>query len=261
MELEKLTAEQYREMAAGQRRSKEDSFDRCDTDGFLTQWANGLHASLYSRLAELAESDWMAEFPALFYKETNKRVPAKIIQVKDKFSYTGGTKPLWAIVEPTTGKFTGQFLPTGKNSRKQKAAGMYEGTEMAPAYAKIDGRRYGLSGSAWVSVYRTDGGMPKNLLNIQRSTKEEVADKLIQYCQNNFNTAPYGVTSINDVSRNGKEYIKIMCGLAGRCDVVISVYGEKFILVKISRYNPTANPSFNSIEDAIHYLDYYLKGF
>lgn len=30
--MEKLTAEQYREMAAGERRSKEDSFDRCDTE-------------------------------------------------------------------------------------------------------------------------------------------------------------------------------------------------------------------------------------
>lgn len=258
--MEKLTAEQYRNMARGEVSKREESFDRCDNDGFLTQWAHSLHSTLYQTLAELAENNWMAEFPALFYKDTNQRVPARIIQVRDKFSYNGGTKPLWAIVDPETGKFTGTFLPTGKNSRKQKAAGVWEGTEMAPAYAKIDGRGYGLSGSAWVATYRTDGGFPKEILNIKSLSREEVVQKFVEYAEQNFFSAPYGIQVTESKSKSGKDYTKIMCGLAGKCDVVIDVYGEKFILVKISRYNPTAIPSFRSIDEAIHYMNYYLNG-
>jgi hypothetical protein len=256
--MEKLTADQYRKMAHGEHSKREESFDRCDTDGFLTQWASGLYSSLYQTLAELAENNWMAEFPALFYSDTNKRVPAKIIYVQDKFSYNGGTKSLWAIIDPETGKFTGVFLPTGKKSRKQKSLGFWEGTESAPAYAKIDGKGYGLSGSAWVSTYRTDGGFPKELLKIKKTSREEVVRTFVEYAERNFNSAPFGIQAKEEISKSGKEFTRIMCGLAGKCDVAIDVYGESFILVKISRYNPTAIPSFRSIDEAIQYMNYYL---
>lgn len=259
--MEKLTAEEYRKLSAGSSSAKEESFDHCDTDGFLSQWAHGLHSSLYSRLAELAENNWMSEFPALFYSANNQRVPAKIIYVKDKFSYNGGMKSLWAIIDQKTGKFTGQFLPTGKNSRKQKSAGMYEGVELAPAYAKIDGTGYGLSGRAWVSVYRTDGGFPKELLQIDyQMQRDEVAQVFVVYCENRgLNKNPHGILVQNSRSKSGKDYVKIICGKPG-VDIVIDVYGERFILVKISGYNITATPSFNSIESAVNYINYYLEG-
>lgn len=258
----KLTADEYRKMAAGSHSAKEESFDRCDTDGFLTQWAHGLTSSLYSTLAELAENNWQSEFPALFYSGTQNRVPAKIIYVKDKYSYNGGMKSLWAIVNPNTGKFTGQFLPTGKNSRKQKSAGFWEGSELAPAYAKIDGRGYGLSGSAWVSVFRTDNGFPPSLLNVTKHQQEEreiTANRMVTYCEENFATAPFGIVKQEGKSKSGKDYTCILAGIAGKCDVTIHVYGPGFILVKISGYNVTAGMvSFRSYEEATHYMDYYL---
>jgi hypothetical protein len=58
----KLTATEYRAESDACKKEKEDSFDRCDTDGFLSQWASGLHSSLNSRLAELAENDWKWDF-------------------------------------------------------------------------------------------------------------------------------------------------------------------------------------------------------
>ena len=257
--MEKLTAQEYRNLAAGSRSAKEESFDRCDTDGFLSQWAHGLHSQLYSRLAELAENNWESDFPALFYAGTNDRVPAKIIYVRDKFSYNGGMKALWAIVDPSTGKFTGQFLPTGKNSRKQKSAGVWEGTEIAPAYAKIDGRGTGLSGSAWVSVYRTDGGMPPSCLNVKTDSeaREETVARMVKYCEENFAPAPH---VSERTSSKGKEYTAIVTS-ANRgnigSDIAIHVYGPGFILVKISGYNVTAGMvPFYSFEEATHYMDY-----
>ena len=36
------TAAQLREAAAADRQAAYDSFERCDTDGFMSQWASGL---------------------------------------------------------------------------------------------------------------------------------------------------------------------------------------------------------------------------
>jgi len=46
----------HREKAAKYQKRVEDSFERSDTDGFLSQWANGLHARLEERLAEIEEA-------------------------------------------------------------------------------------------------------------------------------------------------------------------------------------------------------------
>jgi hypothetical protein len=247
--MEKLTAEEYRQMARGQAQEREDSFDRCDTDGFLSQWASGLHSSLYQTLAELAEAGWVSEFPGLFDANTGKRVPAKIIYVKDRFSYNGAMylKALWAIVDPKTDKFTGVFLPVGEKSRKQKQLGFIQKTEIAPAYAKIDGRGYGLSGSAWVSTYRTDGGYPKEMRQVM--TRDEVVEEIIQNKPGKVEL----ITTTNKVSNSGKNYIRVFMK-NGSCDMYLDVYGPKFILgrCQIDLYG---RPVFNSVKDAIDYVN------
>jgi hypothetical protein len=49
------TADEWRAKAVASRKSSLDSFDRCDTDGFLSQWASDSMASTYYRLAEYAD--------------------------------------------------------------------------------------------------------------------------------------------------------------------------------------------------------------
>lgn len=152
------TAEQLAQAAklrAGARAAisaREESFERCDTDGFLTQWAHGLTAQERNAQAEILEHGGMAEFVGLFVKATGERVPAKVIATK------WGSR--WMVCDATTGRATGVFYPTGDNSRKLKAAGLEERKEWAPAVAKLVGRGTGLSGSAWVATLRTDGGWP-----------------------------------------------------------------------------------------------------
>lgn len=37
--IKETTGDQFREQARGRSQAAEESFDRCDTDGFLSQWA------------------------------------------------------------------------------------------------------------------------------------------------------------------------------------------------------------------------------
>jgi hypothetical protein len=59
-------AEMFRRMAKESAQRAIDSFARCDTDGFLSQWASGSMAQHYRTCAELCDTQGMAPKPALF---------------------------------------------------------------------------------------------------------------------------------------------------------------------------------------------------
>ena len=155
-------AEQLRKAAADSRRAAEDSFQRCDTDGFLSQWASNLTAQEHAAQAEILEHGGCAKFLGLFDSVTGERVPAKII--------SGDYGARWMLCDATTGKALGIFYSVGRvgdnglpvNSPRTKLAkaGLEERIEWAPAVAKVVGHGRGLSGSAWVATLRTDGGWP-----------------------------------------------------------------------------------------------------
>lgn len=54
---ERYTAEWHRQQAAECRRRAAESFERCDTDGFLSQWANEVGAKQHDLDALIAEQD------------------------------------------------------------------------------------------------------------------------------------------------------------------------------------------------------------
>lgn len=175
--------------AAKHRERAAESWERSDTDGFLSQWASGLSARLAETQAKILEDDG-AEFWGLVDLSGN-RVCAKLID--GKFGLC------WAFMDQPGGKFVGRFVPfceaageveriecgdechnvagdtpgswvvdakaTAKaleRARKRLASwekrhGLRQVREWAPAMAKIIGKGTGLSGSAWVAVFRTDG--------------------------------------------------------------------------------------------------------
>ena len=93
-----------------------ESFQRCDTDGFLSQWASQEGARLARLLARLAESGYMSTFWGLY--EGDRRVKAK--EINTKF----GT--CWLLHEDEQeliSKRGKPFLPTGGNSRILKGLG------------------------------------------------------------------------------------------------------------------------------------------
>lgn len=74
----------------------QDSWERSDTDGSLTQWASGIRAEHHRMEAELIENGGKTEFSALFDKDGNM-VPAKRVNMPDRFN-PGRTKTAWAVL-------------------------------------------------------------------------------------------------------------------------------------------------------------------
>lgn len=50
-----MTAAELRASAAQHRADAAESFERCDTDGFVSQWASGINAQVADRNAEIAD--------------------------------------------------------------------------------------------------------------------------------------------------------------------------------------------------------------
>lgn len=76
-----LTGDEYRAMAIGEHHRRVESFDRCDTDGFLSQWAHQMKSQEYAVAAAIADNGGYADFPALFDLAGNI-VPAKMVTTK-----------------------------------------------------------------------------------------------------------------------------------------------------------------------------------
>lgn len=62
----KYTADQYHAMAQQCRTERAESWERCDTDGFLSQWANQRMESTYLYAASIAENGYTVERCSIF---------------------------------------------------------------------------------------------------------------------------------------------------------------------------------------------------
>ena len=76
------TEAEYLADERGDYAAKEESFERCDTDGFLSQWAHGQLAVKNRLLANLARNDGRIFVAVYVYPETGETVPARAIQTK-----------------------------------------------------------------------------------------------------------------------------------------------------------------------------------
>jgi len=141
-------ATKHHDKAAAHDEAARESFERCDTDGFLTQWAHGINARLERTKAMLMENDKTHEFIGLF--EGNRRVKAR--EIRTKFGTAWLLHEDEADLIARRGK---KFLPTGENSRILKNLGLREAREIADAWAALDGNGTGLSGNVWVAIFRT----------------------------------------------------------------------------------------------------------
>lgn len=80
------TADEWREMAAVRFNRAAESFDRCDTDGFLSQAASNTMGLLYNALAKLAEEDGRSEFIELADLDGNL-LPARYVKTRYGYSW------------------------------------------------------------------------------------------------------------------------------------------------------------------------------
>ena len=158
-----MTAAQHTAAAHQADQEAQDSFDRCDTDGFLSQWASGMTGRLHRAKAEIAEQGGKAEFPALFDLAGNL-VAAKLVETR--YGMSLGILP----DDSPDGSFVSWFSPSRARSDKTARAnnarkGYYVGSVMAPANARTAGSGTGMSGclSVYVQTYRTDGGFSRDV--------------------------------------------------------------------------------------------------
>jgi hypothetical protein len=122
---------------------QQDSFERSDTDGFVSQWASGLTGLQHQVEADIVEAGGTHEFTALFDLDGNW-VPAKQI--------VGTYGPRWMVLD-ATGRRTGTYLPYRPKRRDTLAKhGYTEGLVLRRAKADLVGGGYGLSGAANVHV-------------------------------------------------------------------------------------------------------------
>lgn len=138
-------AEALEAKAHASRVSAQESFHRCDTDGYLTQWASSLSADLALAKAELLREGKTTLFTGLY--EGNRRVAARRVFT------TYGT--CWLLADDEAERYGCTFLPVGGNSRKQRALGLREAIERRPAWAKLTSDGTGLGGNVWVEIFPT----------------------------------------------------------------------------------------------------------
>lgn len=126
-----MTAEAHRDAAAKCENDAYESFQRCDTDGYLSQWASGITAREHRMNADLIEAGGVHEFAALFDAETGERVRAKLID--------GRYGLCWAFADEND-KFTGRFVKAfPKREQTMLAKGFREGRETVAAYVACRG--------------------------------------------------------------------------------------------------------------------------
>lgn len=147
-EIERLKAS-----AADRLRREEESFQRCDTDGFLSQWALSIGARKESEQAKVLANGGCWRFPVLLFK--GEVVATVIYHFNDGF---GGINRRWKLPQALADKLGRRWVPVGRNSRVQKQLCLSESDRWFPAKAEICGSGTGLSGaaSAYVGIVKLD---------------------------------------------------------------------------------------------------------
>lgn len=133
------TAAEWREMSRSQYESARESFERCDTDGFLSQAASDSLARKYEYAAELAENGGVMETSAVFDLDGNL-IPAKLVN--------GQYGSAWMLLDGN-GDCAGWFNPSfarkdATRIRNNAAKGFYEGTVKVEAKADTQGWNAGI---------------------------------------------------------------------------------------------------------------------
>jgi hypothetical protein len=145
----------WRDEARRARQREEESFQRSDTDGCVSQWCLGFTAREADARAEILENHGTSLFCGLY--EGFRRVKAK--QIETEFGWC------WLLDQSETAliaKRGKRFVPCEGYRRKSRVLsklGLSERYERAPAWAKVDAPAgaKGFSGltSLYINVYRT----------------------------------------------------------------------------------------------------------
>lgn len=145
-----MTAADHRAKAAEAHQRSADSFDRCDTDGSVSQFANDLTGREHTAWAQLIDNGGTIEVPALFDAETGE-----IASTHQGFGDWGS---YWVLRDAAAVKFGKRFWTASKaikgstRHRNDAKRGFVLGTVRVEGYVKIAGSGTGFSGLMSCSV-------------------------------------------------------------------------------------------------------------
>lgn len=145
------TAAELREEARKHDQDAADSFERCDTDGFLSQWASGINAQLKRRQATIAEHGglWTFERVVLEKLDGTPVGDARIVQTRYGRRWRSDQEDVWLPVRPAR---ESTLAKRGFRERSEVEVAPAEAIHWSPPGAR------GISGASSVSVViiRTD---------------------------------------------------------------------------------------------------------
>lgn len=143
-------SKKLREQAAEWRRREEESFQRSDTDGCVTQWCNAISARDSDRAAELADNGNLGVFKVLVDSNTGEVVGNTIHAFQSRFHH--GSEYKWAVRRADAQK--AEWVTDYKRQSGFAARGLSVAWIVAPAklYSRLPGNHLpepkGLSGLA-----------------------------------------------------------------------------------------------------------------
>lgn len=143
-------SKRLREQAAEYRRREQESFDRCDTDGCVSQWCQSISARDSDRAAELADQGNLSVFQVLVDKATGEVVATTVHIFQSRFHY--GNEYKWAVRRNGANK--AEWVTVYKRESGYAAKGLAVAWMVAPAklYTRLPGNHLpeqrGLSGLA-----------------------------------------------------------------------------------------------------------------
>lgn len=105
------TAADHLADAADAERRRSESIERCDTDGVLTQWANGLDAQKSRDMAELAAAGGMIDMSALFLLDGTL---AATRQTRGRYGWS------WVLTDTAAEALGRRFLSTSRARSGQR---------------------------------------------------------------------------------------------------------------------------------------------
>jgi hypothetical protein len=148
---ERDAAAELRAKAAQHEQDAADSFERCDTDGFVSQWASGLNAQVARANAQIAEDGGMALFERTLLCTLDGEIvqDARVVRTRFGERWRIDRTDEWLPYRPARESTLAKY---GYREIEQEAVGPAKAITWSPSGGR------GLSGatSVTVRVFRTD---------------------------------------------------------------------------------------------------------
>lgn len=83
---------------------------------------------------------------------------------------------------------------------------------------------------------------------------QQIQNMISQWAQNHGFTAPYGVLTGQQTSKNGAKFLTVTFGYARTMDATVEIYNRNFMILKISGRPPEVYKTVADLQQALNLL-------